>query len=368
MEKVSYVTPSAITKVRGELGKKLAEISPGNLNKSFFTVCGASGIENAIKLARLYTGRHKILTRYRSYHGSTTGAMSAGGDPRRLRVDVQQAPNFVHLEIPYKYRSNGPNWRQDCFDQLDRILAYEGPENFAAIIMEGESGTSGCLKLPKGYFKKLRQVCDKHQILLISDEVMSGFGRTGQWFGINNHDVIPDMMVLAKGITSGYLPFGALQVSDVIAKHFDNDPMMLGLTYSAHPTACAAALEVINIYEKDNLLNNAKEMGNYMEEQIEILKREHPSIGDFRNTGLLGCLELVKNKKSKEPMVRFNAKPEDLKVMDKVKAKISKLGMHTFSKWSYIFIAPPLCINKNEIDEGLAIISKALKIADRTCE
>jgi taurine--2-oxoglutarate transaminase len=368
MEKVSYVTPSAITKVRGELGKKLAEISPGNLNKSFFTVCGASGIENAIKLARLYTGRHKILTRYRSYHGSTTGAMSAGGDPRRLRVDVQQAPNFVHLEIPYEYRSNGSNWRQDCFDQLDRILAYEGPENFAAIIMEGESGTSGCLKLPKGYFKKLRQVCDKHQILLISDEVMSGFGRTGQWFGINNHDVIPDMMVLAKGITSGYLPFGALQVSDVIAKHFDNDPMMLGLTYSAHPTACAAALEVINIYEKDNLLNNAKEMGNYMEEQIEILKREHPSIGDFRNTGLLGCLELVKNKKSKEPMVRFNAKPEDLKVMDKVKAKISKLGMHTFSKWSYIFIAPPLCINKNEIDEGLAIISKALKIADRTCE
>ena len=155
-------------------------------------MCGASGIENAIKLARLYTGRHKILTRYRSYHGSTTGAMSAGGDPRRLRVDVQQAPNFVHLEIPYEYRSNGSNWRQDCFDQLDRILAYEGPENFAAIIMEGESGTSGCLKLPKGYFKKLRQVCDKHQILLISDEVMSGFGRTGQWFGINNHDVIPD--------------------------------------------------------------------------------------------------------------------------------------------------------------------------------
>ena len=155
MEKVSYVTPSAITKARGELGKKLSEICPGDLNKSFFTVCGASAIENAIKLARLYTGRHKILTRYRSYHGSTIAAMSAGGDPRRHKVDAQQAPNFVHLEIPYEYRSNGSNWEQECFDQLDRILAYEGPENFAAIIMEGESGTSGCLKLPKGYFKKL---------------------------------------------------------------------------------------------------------------------------------------------------------------------------------------------------------------------
>jgi len=368
MEKVSYVTPSAITKVRGELGKKLAEICPGNLNKSFFTVCGATGIENAIKLARLYTGRHKILTRYRSYHGSTTGAMSAGGDPRRLKVDAHQAPNFVQMEIPYEYRSKGSEWEQDCFDQLDRILAYEGPENFAAIIMEGESGTSGCLKLPKGYFKKLREVCDQHGILLISDEVMSGFGRTGKWFGINNHNVIPDMMVLAKGITAGYLPFGALQVSDKIAVHFDNNPMMLGLTYSAHPTACAAALEVIKIYEEDDLINNAKEMGKYMEEQVELMKIKHPSIGDFRNTGLLGCLELVKNKKSKEPMATFNAKPEELKVMNRVKTKIFELGMYTFSKWSYIFIAPPLCINKNQIDEGLSIISEALKIADEYCE
>jgi taurine--2-oxoglutarate transaminase len=234
--------------------------------------------------------------------------------------------------------------------------------------MEGESGTSGCLKLPKGYFRKLRQVCDQHGILLISDEVMSGFGRTGQWFGINNHDVIPDMMVLAKGITSGYLPFGALQVSDSIASHFDNIPMMLGLTYSAHPVACAAALEVIKIYEEDNLIRNAKNMGIYIEEQIQLLKKKHPSIGDFRNTGLLGCIEIVKNKKSKEPMAHFNAPPEELKVMDKVKAKISELGMYTFSTWSYIFIAPPLCINKEQIDKGLSIISEALEIADRACE
>lgn len=368
MEKVSYVTPACATEVRGNLGKKLAQICPGDLNKAFFTVCGATSIENAIKLARLYTGRHKILTRYRSYHGSTMGAMSAGGDPRRLKVDAHQATNFVHLEIPYKYRASGDNWELESFDQLDRLIAYEGPENIAAILMEGESGTSGCLKLPVGYWKKLREVCDEHGILLISDEVMSGFGRTGKWFGVENHGVVPDMMALAKGITAGYLPFGALMVSDKIAAKFDDEPLMLGLTYSAHPVSCAAALEVIDIYEKDKLINNTVEMGNYMEKRIEELKSKHPSIGDFRNTGLLGCLELVKNRTTKEPMAPFNAKPSELTVMNKVKEKIAELGMFTFSKWSYIFIAPPLCVTKEQIDEGLDILSEALKIADAVCD
>ncbi len=368
MKKVSYVNPSTITKVRGDLGKKLSEICPGNLNKSFFTICGATGIENAIKLARIYTGRHKILTRYRSYHGSTMGAMSAGGDPRKLKVDNQMGTNFVHLEIPYEYRSTGQEWKQDCFDQLDRILAYEGPENFAAIIMEGESGSSGCLKLPKGYFKKLRKVCDKYGILLISDEVMSGFGRTGEWFGINNHEVVPDIMVMAKGITSGYIPFGAIQVSEPIANYFNEEELMIGLTYSAHPVGCAVALKVIEIYEKDNLINNAKEMGKYVENKVQIMKSKHPSIGDFRNTGLLGCIELVKNKETKEPMVGFNPKPEELNVINRITSKISELGMNIFIRGNYIFIAPPLCINKNQIDNGLSIISEGLKIADKECE
>ena len=367
MQKVSYVNPSTITKVRGELGKKLSEICPGNLNKSFFTICGATGIENAIKLARLYTGRHKILTRYRSYHGSTMGAMSAGGDPRKLKVDSQMGTNFIHLEIPYKYRSSGHHWEQNCFDHLDRILSYEGPENFAAIIMEGESGSSGCLKLPDGYFKKLRKVCDKYGILLIVDEVMSGFGRTGQWFGINNYDVIPDIMVMAKGITSGYIPFGAVQVNDAIANYFNEEELMIGLTYSAHPVACATALRVIDIYEEDNLIKNAKEMGKYVDKQVQIMKTKHPSIGDFRNTGLLGCIELVKNKNTKEPFVNFNAKPDEMNVINKMRSKISKLGMSIFIRGNYIFIAPPLCIDKNQIDEGLGIISEALKIADNHC-
>ena len=368
MEKVSYVTPACATEVRGLLGKKLAEITPGNLNKAFFTVCGATSIENAIKLARLHTGRHKILTRYRSYHGATLGAMSAGGDPRRMKVDAHQAANFVHLEIPYAYRSHGPDWIRESFDHLERLIAYEGPQTIAAILMEGESGTSGCLKLPPGYWKKLREVCDRHGILLISDEVMSGFGRTGSWFGVENHGVVPDMIAMAKGITSGYIPFGALMVSDDIASRFDEEPMMLGLTYSAHPVACAAALEVINIYESDHLTENARAMGTYMEARMEELKAIHPSIGDFRNTGLLGCLELVKNRDTKQAMAPFNASPSESEVMNQVRARIAELGMYTFSKWSYIFIAPPLCITKSQIDEGLDHLSEALKIADAACE
>ena len=212
--------------------------------------------------------------------------------------------------------------------------------------------------------QKVRALCDKYGILLIADEVMSGFGRTGKWFAVDVHGVIPDMIATAKGITSGYLPFGALIVSDAIAKHFDDKVLWLGLTYSAHAVCCAAALEVLNIYEEDELIENASAMGKYIEAEIGKMKLKHPSIGDFRNTGLLGCIELVKNKITKEPMAPFNAKPEEMTIMNKVAAKIKELGMYTFVRWNYIFVAPPLCITKEEIDEGLSIISEALKIAD----
>jgi len=366
MKEISYVTPSCVTKVRGELGKKLAAICPGDLNKAFFTLCGATSIENAIKLARLYTGRHKILSRYQSYHGSSNGAMTASGDPRKLPVDAQQAPNFVHIDIPYAYRypHGEANLLKDTIDQLERIIAYEGPSNIAAILLEGESGSSGCLQYPKGYLLAVREICNRHGILLIMDEVMSGFGRTGQWFGFQNHGIVPDMIAMAKGLTCGYLPFGCLMVSDRIAARYDDTVLPLGLTYSAHPVACAAALETLQIYEEDNLIENALLMGEYVNEQVEMLKHKHPSIGDFRNTGLLGCIELVKNRTTKEPMAPFNAKPEEMLVMNKVAARIKELGMYTFVRWSYIFIAPPLCVTKAQIDEGLAIISEAISIAD----
>lgn len=366
MQQVAYVTPSCVTKVRGDLGKKLAEICPGDLNKAFFTLCGATSIENAIKLARMYTGRHKILARYQSYHGSTYGVMSAGGDPRKLPADAQQAPNFIHFDLPYLYRwpHGEESLLTESIAQLERLIAYEGASSIAAILLEGESGSSGCLQYPVGYLKQVREICNKYGILLIIDEVMSGFGRTGKWFGFENHGIIPDMIAMAKGLTSGYLPFGCLMVSDKIAAKYDDTMLALGLTYSAHPVSCAAALEMLSIYEDENLIANAAAMGKYMNEQLEKLKKKHPSIGDWRNTGLLGVIELVKNRKTKEPMAPFNAKPDEMVVMNKVAAKIKELGMYTFGRWGYVFVAPPLCITKEQIDEGLAIISEAIAIAD----
>ena len=370
MQEVSYVTPSCVTKVRGEAGKKLASITPKGLTKTFFTVCGATSIDNAIKLARLYTGRHKILCRYQSFHGASYGAMSAGGDPRKLAADSQQSPNFVHFDIPiaYRWEYGEENLLKESVKNLERVIAFEGPQNIAAILLEGESGSSGCLKYPVGYLKKVREICDKHGILFIADEVMSGFGRTGKWFGIQNHGVIPDMIATAKGITSGYLPLGALIVSDKIAAQYDDNVLWLGLTYSAHPVSLAASLEVLKIYEDDNLIKNAATMGKYIDSRMEELKMKHPSIGDWRNTGLLGCIELVKNKATKEPMAPFNAKPEEMAVMNKVAARLKDLGMYTFVRWNYIFVAPPLCINKEQIDEGLAMISDAVSIADKETE
>lgn len=369
LREVAYVTPSCVTKVRGDLGKKLAEICPGDLNRAFFTLCGATSIENGIKLARLFTGRHKILTRYQSYHGASYGALSASGDPRRIPMDTQQAPNFVHFDLPYLYRweYGEENLLKESVASLERIIAYEGPANIAAILLEGESGSSGCLHYPAGYLKAVREICDKHGILLFIDEVMSGFGRTGKWFGFENHGIIPDMIAMAKGLTSGYLPFGCLMVSDRIAAKYDDAVLPLGLTYSAHPVSCAAALATIKIYEEDDLISNCAIMGRYVDQRVEEMKQQHPSIGDFRNTGLLGCIELVKNSKTKEPMAPFNAKPDEMTVMNKVAARIKDLGMYTFVRWSYIFIAPPLCVTKEQIEEGLAIISEAIRIADEQC-
>ncbi|MBK0403753.1 aminotransferase class III-fold pyridoxal phosphate-dependent enzyme [Adhaeribacter sp. BT258] len=372
MQEVSYVYPGMVTKARGELAKKLAEVAPGNLTKTLFTLGGADAIENAIKLARLHTGRHKIVALYQSYHGATHGAMAAGGDPRKLQVDAHLMPNVVHVENPHFYRcpwhSETPEQCRDrAIEHLERVVGYEGPDNIAAMIMEGESGTSGCIKYPPGYLKKVKQICEKHGILFIADEVMSGFGRTGKWFGVQNHDVEPDLLCFAKGATAGYLPLGGMMVSEEIARTFDEKPLPLGLTYSAHPVSCAAGVAVMEVYEKENLVERAAELGKYMEERVAALMQKHPSIGDFRNTGLLGCLELVKNRQTKVPMAPWNANATEMKIMSQLHARLFELGMYTMVRWNYVFICPPLTITEAQIDEGLEIISEALKIADAAC-
>jgi len=369
MNEVSYIFPGMITKVRGYLGKKLAEIAPGTLNKTFFTLGGAEAIENAIKLARVYTGRPKIIAFYRSYHGGTYAAMSVGGDPRKFPIDSQGMPNVVHVENPYVYRCPwGSDSAEECAErgiaQLERVIQFENPESVAAIIMEGESGSSGCIKYPPGYWKEVKRIADKYGILTIDDEVMSGFCRTGKWFAIEHHDVEPDIICMAKGLTAGYLPLGGIIVKEEIAKHFDETALPLGLTYSAHPVSLASALATIKVYEDENLLDNTIEMGKYMDTQLEMLMERHPSVGDWRNTGLLGVIELVKNRKTKEPITPWNAKPEEMEITNKLAASIRESGMFTFVRWNWIFVAPPLCITKEQIDEGIAIISKAISIAD----
>ena len=369
MKDLSYIYPGAITEVRGELGKKIAELTPGNLTKTFFTNSGAEAIENAIKIARMYSGRTKIIAQYRAYHGATYGAMSAAGDPRKHAIDTQQAPGFVQVENPYYYRCPwNSRSMEECGESalrnLEQVIRYENPSSVAAILMEGESGSSGCIKYPKNYWQGLRKIADKYGILLISDEVMSGFGRTGKWFGVDHHHVTPDIMALAKGLTSGYLPLGGTVVTDTIAESFNEKNLTIGLTYSAHAVACAAGLENLRIMQSENMVENAALKGLYLEKKMDGLISKHPSIGDFRNTGLLGCIELVKNRQTKERLVPWNAKGKEGAISAKIAGRLKELGMFTFVKWNYIFIAPPLNITEAQIDEGLDIISNALQIAD----
>jgi len=372
MRELSYVYPGMATEVRGKLGKKLAEITPGNLTKSFFTLGGAEAVENAIKVARMYTGRHKIISHYRSYHGATYGAISAGGDPRKFPMDSQAVPNFVHVENPYFYRCPwNSSSMEECGEMaarnIEAVIKYENPDSIAAILIEGESGSSGCIKYPPNYWKRLREIADSYGILLIDDETMSGFGRTGKMFGVDHSGVTPDLMCMAKGLTSGYLPLGAVVITDTIAKHFDDNPLVIGLTYSAHAVSCAAAVENIQILLEENMVDNAAQLGLYVESEVEKLKSKHPSIGDFRNTGLLGCIELVKNRETKEPVTPWNARPHEMEATLRMASKIRELGMFTFVRWNWIFIAPPLCVNTDQIDEGLEIVSKVISIADEYC-
>jgi taurine--2-oxoglutarate transaminase len=363
-----YAYPGIATEPRAQLGRLLAEITPPNLKKSFFTVGGADAIENGMKIARLYSGRQKILARYRSYHGGTFGAMTAGGDPRRL-ANEPGVPWIVHIHDPYAYRS--PLYRgrsavegdQALIDQMEETILFEGPENIAGILLEGYSGSSGIIQGGDVYWRGVQSLCDRYNILLIVDEVMSGFGRTGEWFGINHYPYVePDIMVMAKGLTSGYVPMGAVTISEKIARHFENEVFWAGLTYSGHALACAAAIANIEIYRDEGLIENGRQMGKVLRAGLLDLAEKHPSVGDVRGTGLHQVLELVKNRETREPMSGFNQPPTT--AMQQVAASLRQDGLSTFVRWNWIFNTPPLVINEAQIQEGLAILDQALIIAD----
>jgi taurine--2-oxoglutarate transaminase len=368
MRNLPYIMGSMTTEVRAELGAKLAEISPGDLNKAFFTLGGADAIESAIKIARLVTGRQKVVSRFRSYHGSTYGALSVSGDPRRLPHEGAFKDSVVRVEDPYCYRCP---WSQhlstcarECLSHIERILDFEGPQTIAAVLMEGASGGSGCFIYPPDYWPRLRQLCSRHGIVLIDDEVLSGFGRTGEWFAVDHVGVVPDIIAIAKGLTSGYLPLGAVLVSDAIASHFDSNPFPLGLTAQSHPASCAAALANIRVIEDEGLLSNAQMMGRYLQTRCVELASIHQSIGDVRIVGLLGVLELVRSRKTQEPLTSAHD-PSGAAVMGDILDRIVEQGVFTLTRPNLIFMAPPLTITTAQVDEGLDAISNALQIADR---
>jgi len=351
--RLCYAHPNMATEPRGLAGKKIAEITPGNLKKTFFCLGGAEANENAIKMARFYTGRHKILARYRSYHGATHGAIALTGDYRRLPVEPAM-PGVVHFLDPYCYRCPF-GWRietchRECIAHIEEVIKYEGPDRIAAIIMEGVTGSNGLIVPPDDYWPRVREICDKYGILLISDEVMSGWGRTGKWFAVDHWNVVPDMITTAKGLTAGYVPLGAVIVTEQIAQFFDDKMLWCGLTYSGHPLACAAALATMAVYEEDRLIENAATLGRYLGERLEDIKSMHPSVGDVRYIGLFSALELVKNRETKEAMT-------DLANFGKY---LRDQGLFTFIFQNVVFVVPPLCINRIELDEGLDIIEQAL--------
>lgn len=366
--KMAYVYPAIASEPKGRLAQLLAEITPGDLCKTLFTLSGAEANENGIKFARLYTGRNKIITRYRSYHGATAGAMALSGDPRRLPVEPL-IPGVVHVMDPYCYRCPF-GWtletcHRECIAHVEQVIRFEGPGNVAALMLEGVTGTSGLIIPPDDYWPRMREVCDKYDILLIDDEVMSGFGRTGEWFGINHWDVVPDIMTLAKGITAGYVPLGAVIVSKAIADYFADRPMPMGLTYSGHPVCTAAGVATIEVYKEEKLVENARAMGVTLKEGLEELKAKHPSVGDVRCIGLFSVIELVKDRETKEPLAPWNAKPHEMGVMAQVPGALRERGMYTFSKWNWIFVVPPLNINEAELRDGLRILDDVLDITDR---
>ncbi|MFO0668797.1 MAG: aminotransferase class III-fold pyridoxal phosphate-dependent enzyme [Polyangiaceae bacterium] len=361
VETLAYANPFMAHEPRALLGKRLAEICPGDIDKFFFTNGGAEANENAIKIARLVTGRHKIAVRYRSYHGGTAGAMTLTGDPRRWPAEPG-IPGVIRIPDFHKFGKKDPEPVESVLRETEDVLMYEGQKNVAAILVESVVGTNGILIPPDGYMQGLRKICDKHGIMLICDEVMSGFGRTGKWFAVEHWNVVPDMITMAKGLTSSYLPLGAVGMRNGIGKHFDQNVFWGGLTYNSHPMGCAAALANLDVYAEDKLIERAAKMGEVMKKHHANLMEKHPSVGAARSIGLFGIIEVVRDRKTFEPMAPFNGTSDEMKAVHK---HLKDSGLYTFVRWNTIMTNPPLCVTEEELAEGFRIIDEALAFADK---
>ncbi|MGZ5353210.1 MAG: aminotransferase class III-fold pyridoxal phosphate-dependent enzyme, partial [Actinomycetota bacterium] len=355
-----YISPFMATEVRAKLGQKLAELLPGDIDKVFFTLGGAEANENAIRIAKAVTGRSKILARYRSYHGATYATITLTGDPRRWGNEPGM-PGVVHVLDPYHGTQRGTDDAATALAYLEETIQLEGPSSIAAFILEPVTGTNGILIPPDGYLQGVRELCDRHGILLIADEVMSGFCRTGEWFAVNHWGVVPDIVTMAKGLTSSAVPLGAVGLRPNVYRYFDEHVYWGGLTYNSHPLGLAAALATIRVYEEDGLLEHTRKMGDVMARHHQELSDKHPSVGLVRNLGLFGIVELVRSRATMEPMAPFNGNSDEMKAIAK---RLDERGLFTMIRWNGIMTNPPLCITEEQLAEGFGIIDDALAIAD----
>ncbi|MFF4751586.1 aminotransferase class III-fold pyridoxal phosphate-dependent enzyme [Streptomyces sp. NPDC002514] len=365
--------PAFAVEARSEAARLIAERTPGDLDKIFFTNAGADAVEHAVRMARLHTGRQKVLSAYRSYHGGTQQAVNLTGDPRRWASDSGFA-GVVHFWAPFLYRSRfyAETEEQECaraLEHLETTIAFEGPHTIAAIILETIPGTAGIMMPPPGYLAGVRELCDRYGIVFVLDEVMAGFGRTGEWFAADLFDVVPDLMTFAKGVNSGYVPLGGVAISGEIAETFGKRPYPGGLTYSGHPLACAAAVATLNAMEEEGIVTGAKRLGeSVVGPALRELAERHPSVGEVRGVGMFWALELVKNRETREPLVPYNAAGEANAPMAAFGAAAKQHGLWPFINMNRTHVVPPCTVSEAELKEGFAALDAALTVADTYTE
>lgn len=366
-KKLCFIAPSYAVESRSVLAKMLIALLPDNMGKVFFTNGGADANENAIKMARMFTGRNKVFSRYRSYHGSTFGAGNLTGEPRRYPLEPG-IPGFVKFFDPYLYREpiefESPEKGAAYFvTKLREQIIYEGPQNVAAIVLETVTGTNGIIIPPDGYLQGVRKICDDYGIMLICDEVMAGFGRTGKMFAVEHWGIKPDMLTFAKGVTCGYVPLGGVAVSKKIAAYFDDHTLLCGLTYSGHPLACAAGVAALQYYRDADILGKVQKTGACLSALLADLKAKHASVGDVRSIGLFAAVELVKDKTTKQPLVEYGSDPQG--IMGRILKMLAQKGFMTYSHENLIIVAPPLIITEAQLTEEMAKLDEVLSVVDR---